>query len=141
MSKVSTAKEFNKKTGKKRIRSLTVKELIWFIIGVLITAMALTFLIIGLISDYADLGYNIFAPVNESMKTALGGVDFKWFGVITFVLGTLIYSLALSSSSKNEDREKEKEARRIQRLKAMEEAQNHGVVVDFTGTTSAGESK
>lgn len=141
MTKVKTPKEFttNKKTSK--AKSFTAKELTWLIIGILITLNALVFLVLGLISDYADLGYNIFEPVNSSMKSVLGGLDFKWFGVVTFILGTFICTLSLSSSSRNEDREKEKEARREQRLKAMQEAQNHGIVVDFTGTTSANEQK
>lgn len=141
MTKVKTPKEFlaNKKTS--RPKSFTTKELVWLIIGILIALNALVFLIIGLITDYADLGYDIFEPVNTSMKSVLGGIDFKWFGVITFVLGTLVCALSLSSSSRNEDREKEKEARREQRLKAMQEAQNQGIVVDFTGTTSANDQK
>ena len=132
MTKVKTPKEFSNKSQK--VKTFTGKELTWLIIGILISLNALVFLVLGLISDYADLGYT-------GMKSTLGGIDFKWFGVITFILGTFIYALALSSSSRNEDREKEKEARREQRLKAMEEAKNQGVVVDFTGTTSASETK
>ena len=139
MTKVKTPKEFNNKSQK--VKTFTGKELTWLVIGILISLNALVFLVLGLISDYADLGYNIFASANNGMKSALGGIDFKWFGVITFILGTFIYALALSSSSRNEDREKEKEDRREQRLKAMEEAKNQGVVVDFTGTTSASETK
>lgn len=139
MSKVKTPKEFSeKKNSKKGLKDfLSAKQWFWFILGILISVNAVTFLTIGLISDYGDLAYNIFEPANSGMIAALGGLDFKWFGVLTFVVGTLIYSLALSSSSKNEDREKEKSARREQRLKAMEEARNQGVVVDFTASSAS----
>ncbi len=136
MSKIKEPKEFReKKNGSKKF--LTAKQWFWFVLGILIAVNALIFLTLGLISDYGDLAYDIFESANTGMKTALGGLDFKWFGVVTFVLGTLIYSLALSSSSKNEDREKEKSARREQRLKAMEEARNQGVVVDFTASSAS----
>lgn len=139
MSKVKTPKEFiEKKKTKSGIKNfLSAKQWFWFVLGILIAINAVTFLTIGLISDYGDLAYDIFEAANTGMKTALGGLDFKWFGVLTFVVGTLIYSLALSSSSKNEDREKEKNARREQRLKAMEEARNQGVVVDFTSSSAS----
>lgn len=139
MSKVKTPKEFReeKKTSKGIKKVLSVKQWFWLILGILISVNAVTFLTIGLISDYGDLAYDIFEAANTGMKTALGGLDFKWFGVVTFVVGTLIYSLALSSSSKDEDREKEKNARREQRLKAMEEARNQGVVVDFTSSSAS----
>lgn len=138
MSKVKTPKEFSeKKTSKRSKNFLSAKQWFWFVLGILISVNAITFLTLGLISDYGDLAYDIFESANVGMRTALGGLDFKWFGVLTFVIGTLIYSLALSSSSKNEDREKEKNARREQRLKAMEEARNQGVVVDFTASSAS----
>ena len=114
MSKVKTPKEFReeKKTSKGIKKVLSVKQWFWLILGILISVNAITFLTIGLISDYGDLAYDIFEAANTGMKTALGGLDIKWLGVVTFVVGTLIYSLALSSSIKDEDLEKEKNARR-----------------------------
>ncbi len=138
MNKVKAPKEFDsKKKTKSSKKFLTPKQWVAFIIGILIALNALTFLVIGLVSDYGDLAYDIFESANNGMKASLGGIDFKWFGVITFVIGTLIYSLALSFSSKNDDREKEKEARRQQRLKAMKELQNQNVVVDFSATSAS----
>ena len=80
--------------------------------------------------------YSPFKVPNDGMIKALGGIDFKWFGVITLILGTFIFTLSLSMASKAEDREKEREARREQRIKAMEE-QSKSVVLNFEGTSSS----
>lgn len=127
-------KDFLNKKTEKLILGFSVKQLVWFIIGILVSINALIFLVLGLITDYASIPGNIISTPNQGMINALGGIDFKWFGVMTFVLGTLIYSLALSFASKNEDREKEREARREQRLKAMEE-QDKGIVLNYEEST------
>lgn len=127
-------KDFLNKKTEKLVLGFSVKQLVWFIIGILISINALIFLILGLITDYASIPGNIISTPNQGMINALGGIDFKWFGVMTFVLGTLIYSLALSFASKNEDRGKEREARREQRLKAMEE-QDKGIVLNYEEST------
>ena len=116
-------------------RTFTIKQLIWFILGVLISVNALIFLILGLINDYAPLAYSPFATPNDAMKTAMGGIDFKWFGVITLFLGTVIYSLALSFATKTQEREIEKAERRKQRrLFSFEEGEK--VVANFNTSTS-----
>ena len=125
----------NKKTNN-LFKGFTVKQIIWFIIGVLIALNALIFLILGLINDYASLPYSPFKVPNDGMIKSLCGIDFKWFGVITLILGTFIFTLSLSMASKAEDREKEREARREQRIKAMEE-QSKSVVLNFEGTSSS----
>lgn len=127
-------KDFLNKKTEKLVLGFSVKQLVWFIIGILISINALIFLVLGLITDYASIPGNIISTPNQGMINALGGIDFKWFGVMTFVLGTLIYSLTLSFASKNEDREKEREARREQRLKAMEE-QDKGIVLNYEEST------
>lgn len=127
-------KDFLNKKTEKLVLGFSVKQLVWFIIGILISINALIFLVLGLITDYASIPGNIISTPNQGMINALGGIDFKWFGVMTFVLGTLIYSLVLSFASKNEDREKEREARREQRLKAMEE-QDKGIVLNYEEST------
>lgn len=137
MYKEKRVKENKPKKVDNSSKSFGVKEIVWLTIGLLVAVDAIIWLILGLICDYADLSYNIFDAPNSGMKSALYGLDFKWFGVITLVLGALICSLSLSAANKNDDREKEKEARRQQRLKAMEEAKNQGVVVDFTESTTA----
>ena len=133
MKETTTIK--NKKTIN-FFKGFTAKQIFWFVLGVLIALNAIIFLILGLINDYASLPYSPFKVPNDGMKEVLFGIDFKWFGVITFILGTFIYALALSMASKAEDREKEREARREQRIRAMEE-QSKGVVLNFDGTTSS----
>ena len=125
----------NKKTNN-LLKGFTVKQIVWFIIGALIALNALIFLILGLINDYASLPYSPFKAPNDGMIKTLGGIYFKWFGVITLILGTFIFTLSLSMASKAEDREKEREARREQRIKAMEE-QSKSVVLNFEGTSSS----
>lgn len=125
----------NKKTNN-LLKGFTVKQIVWFIIGALIALNALIFLILGLINDYASLPYSPFKVPNDGMIKTLAGIDFKWFGVITLILGTFIFTLSLSMASKAEDREKEREARREQRIKAMEE-QSKSVVLNFEGTSSS----
>ena len=101
-------KEFseNKKTNK--VKQFTVKQAIWFVLGVLISVNALIFLFLGLINDYAPLAYSPFESANSGMISALFGIDFKWFGVITLILGTIIYSVALSFATKTREREEER---------------------------------
>ena len=55
----------------KKPSTFTIKQLIWFILGVLISVNALIFLILGLINDYAPLAYSPFATPNDAMKTAM----------------------------------------------------------------------
>lgn len=129
-----------KKESDGLVHGFSIKQLIWFILGVLIAVLGLVFLVLGLIEDYADIPNSILTSPNAGMIAALGGIDFKWFGVLAFMLGVLIYALALSFASKNADREKEKEARREQRLKAMRD-NNKGVVVNFDGSSSANSEK
>lgn len=127
-------KEFseNKKTSK--AKQFTIKQAIWFILGVLISGNALIFLILGLINDYAPLAYSPFESANSGMIALLFGIDFKWFGVITLVLGTIIYSCALSFATKTQEREEERIARRKQRRFFSDEGEN--VVADYSVSTS-----
>ena len=126
------------KNETRKVGPFTVKQFVWFLLGVLIAANALVFLVLGLIDDYAGINNSILTAPNTGMKEALGGIGFTWFGVFTLILGTLIFSLVLSFSSKDDDREKEKLSRREQRLKAMREQQEkeQKVVIDFSGTSA-----
>ncbi len=126
---------FEQGNKKERATVFTTKQLFWFVLGVLITANAIIFLILGLINDYASIAYSPFEVPNNGMKTALGGIDFKWFGVITFILGTIIYSLALSFATKTQEREQERVARRKQR-RLFSSAEGEKVVSDFSVSTS-----
>ena len=119
----------------KTYKGFTAKQIFWLVFGILVSINAIIFLVLGLITDYANLPGDILEAPDASMKAMMGGVGFTWFGVITFIVGTFIYSLALSFSSKSADREKEREARREQRLKAMEE-ENKGIVVDYTSSSA-----
>lgn len=125
------------KKSKSVLKVFTPKQLFWFILGVLITANAVVFLALGLINDYANLAFSPFEAANEGMKAALGGIDFKWFGVITLILGTIIYSLALSFSAKSAEREKEREERRKQR-RFFSNIDGEKVVASFNTSTSEG---
>lgn len=135
--------DFKQNKEEKKIGPFTVKQFIWFILGALIALNALTFLVLGLIDDYAGINNSILTAPNSSMKASLGGIGFTWFGVITLVLGALIVALSLSFSSKDDDREKERTSRREQRLKAMREQEENKqkVVLDFSSTSAQEETK
>lgn len=128
-------KNFEQVNKKERVKVFTAKQLFWFVLGVLITANALIFLVLGLINDYAPIAYSPFETPNEGMKALLGGIDFKWFGVITFILGTIIYSLALSFFAKTQEREQERVARRKQR-RLFSSLDGEKVVANFNVSTS-----
>lgn len=125
------------KSAKKKniFSSFSWKQLVWLFIGLAIIIMGIIFLIFGLIDDYSGLSSTAFTAGNNGMKQALGGLDFKWFGVLSTILGAFIFAMSLSLSSKSEDRESEKAARREQRLKAMNENKDKQVVLNFEGTT------
>lgn len=127
--------EFTQNTKKAKAKTFTPKQLFWFILGILITVNALIFLVLGLINDYAPLAYSPFETPNNAMASMLYGIDFKWFGVITLILGTIIYSLALSFATKTQEREEERVARRKQRRLFVSEGEK--VVANFDNTTSA----
>ena len=103
----------------KKIKNFTIKQLVFLIIALLIIAMSLTFLVLGLIDDYANIKNSILTTPNSSMKTMCWGIGFTWFGVIFTCVGSIILAFVLSSSAKLEERELEKQARRKQRLEAM----------------------
>lgn len=103
----------------KRIKSFTVKQFVFFIIALLIIATAITFLVLGLIDDYANIKNSILTLPNSSMKSKCWGIGFTWFGVIFTGVGSIILAFTLSSAAKLEERENEKQARRKQRLESM----------------------
>lgn len=135
--------EFKQNKEENKVGPFTVKQFIWFVLGLAIAANALVFLVLGLIDDYAGINNSILTLPNSSMKEMMGGIGFTWFGAITLVLAALIIALSLSFSSKDDDREKERTSRREQRLKAMreQEANQQKVVLDFSGTSAQEESK
>ena len=132
---MSKKENFEQGIKKERAKVFTGKQLFWFVFGVLISINAIIFLILGLINDYAPIAYSPFETPNEGMKALLGGIDFKWFGVITFILGTIIYSLALSFSAKTQEREQERVARRKQR-RLFSSADGEKVVANYNVSTS-----
>ena len=103
----------------KRIKSFTVKQFVFFIIALLIIATAITFLVLGLIDDYANIKNSILTLPNSSMKSKCWGIGFTWFGVIFNGVGSIILAFTLSSAAKLEERENEKQARRKQRIENM----------------------
>lgn len=135
--------EFKQNKEEKKVGPFSIKQFVWFILGLAIAANALTFLVLGLIDDYAGINNSILTTPNSSMKEMMGGIGFTWFGAMTLVLGALIIALSLSFSSKDDDREKERTSRREQRLKAMREQEQakEKVVLDFSGTSAQEESK
>ena len=132
---MSKKENFEQGIKKERAKVFTGKQLFWFVFGVLISINAIIFLILGLINDYASLAYSPFESPNNGMIAALGGIDFKWFGVITLILGTIIYSLALSFSAKTQEREQERVARRKQR-RLFSSAYGEKVVANYNVSTS-----
>lgn len=132
---MSKKENFEQGIKKERAKVFTGKQLFWFVFGVLISINAIIFLILGLINDYASLAYSPFESSNNGMIAALGGIDFKWFGVITLILGTIIYSLALSFSAKTQEREQERVARRKQR-RLFSSADGEKVVANYNVSTS-----
>ena len=106
-------------TKNKFFKVFSVKELIAFIIALLLITFGLTMLVLGLIDDYTNLYNSPLTIPNSSMKSMMGGVGFTWFGVIVTVVGSIILAFSLSFASKSEDREKEREARRKQRREAL----------------------
>ena len=132
---MSKKENFEQGIKKERAKVFTGKQLFWFVFGVLISINAIIFLILGLINDYASLAYSPFESPNNGMIAALSGIDFKWFGVITLILGTIIYSLALSFSAKTQEREQERVARRKQR-RLFSSADGEKVVANYNVSTS-----
>lgn len=115
----------NKKSSKKGLKNFTIKQLVALIIGILIVATSLIFLVLGLIEEYANIPNSILTTPDSSMKSIFGGVGFTWFGVIFTVVGSVIIAFSLSLASKLEEREQEKEARRKQRLAALNQSSSN----------------
>ena len=126
------------KSSSKKIIGFSVKQFVWFIIGLLIILTAICFLVLGLIEEYANVKNSIFTIPNSSMKSIFGGVGFVWFGIIFVCVGSVILAFALSLSAKNEERELEKEARRKQRL---EQINNNKINLDVSSSTIVNSEK
>ncbi len=127
------------KTKNNFFKAFSVKELIAFIIAVLLILTGLTFLVLGLIDDYTNIYNSILTTPNTSMKSMMGGIGFTWFGVIVNILGAIILAFSLSYASKSEDREKEREARRRQRRESL--SSNNEVPTYSTIMNSSQEKK
>lgn len=136
--------ETNNKTNKKRtLRSqFTTKQYIAFLIGILFLVVGIVCTVLGLIGDYADSTIaKPFSGASAALVNAFHfGLTLTWLGVFFVLVGALIFALSLSFASKNEDRNNEREARRKQRLEAME---NSDVIIDATAVigSTVSESK
>ncbi len=136
--------ETNNKTNKKRtLRSqFTTKQYIAFLIGILFLVVGIVCTVLGLIGDYADSTIaKPFSGASAALVSAFHfGLTLTWLGVFFVLVGALIFALSLSFASKNEDRNNEREARRKQRLEAME---NSDVIIDATAVigSTVSESK
>jgi heme/copper-type cytochrome/quinol oxidase subunit 2 len=119
----------------KKINDFSIKQFVWFLLGITSRVGGATMLVFGLIGDYGDFANNFFADANAHLIALFHfGMSMTWFGVFLILLGALIIALALNFAARSEEREKEREVRRQERLKAFGDASNN-LAIDIEQTT------
>lgn len=119
----------------KFFKSFSVKNMVWFVIGVIFNLCGLSFLVTIIIGGNIDVAPSknpillADAALKNLTKSVLG---FLYWGIILLLLGALIVALVLSSASRNEDRDRERQLRREQRLKQMADIEKENVTITST---------
>lgn len=109
------AKEVNKKAVK-------IFEIIWYTLCSLVIVWGLTYIVLGLIAQYANVpdNKNYLLQASNDLAKTFGGLGFFQWGLIIFSSGVVAAVLVLLIVSGTVDKTSEKAARRAARLAKIE---------------------
>lgn len=100
---------------------ISVFELVWYILSGLIALWGLTYIVLGLVAQYADLPQhnNALLDASNTIKR-LFGLDFLGWGMILLVIGVVLAVIVLLAVASKAGKTTEKAARRAARLAKLE---------------------
>lgn len=100
---------------------ISVFELVWYILSGLIALWGLTYIVLGLVAQYADLPQHNNALLDASNRIKrLFGLDFLGWGMILLVIGVVLAVIVLLAVASKAGKTTEKAARRAARLAKLE---------------------
>ena len=98
-------------------KNLSLVELIVYGVSAAIALWGLTYIVLGLIGSYINVGAEDNALLNGSQALAkVFGLGFLGWGLILVAIGAVIAVVCLCINAKKTDKEAEKAARRAARL-------------------------
>jgi len=101
---------------------VTKKEFAWYVIAGILVFIGLTLIIFDIIGDNIGVGTGdnwIMTAQNAVIEWSKINMDWRAWGIIFFLLGSLVIVITLSTFAKGADRLVEKEQRRQARLAAI----------------------
>ncbi|MDD3207731.1 MAG: hypothetical protein PHV19_04410 [Bacilli bacterium] len=101
---------------------VTKKEFAWYVIAGILVFIGLTLIIFDIIGDNIRVGAGdnwILTAQNAVIEWSKINMDWRAWGIIFFLLGSLVIVITLSTFAKGADRLVEKEQRRQARLAAI----------------------
>lgn len=113
------AKEINKK-------AIKIFEVIWYTICSAVIVWGLTYIVLGLVAEYAAIPdhKNELLQASNKLAATFGGLGFFQWGLIIFGIGMACAILVLLIVAATVDKTSEKAARRAARLAKIEADMN-----------------
>lgn len=110
-------------TVERKEKSLSRKELAWYIAAGILLVWGLTFIVIGLIGDYYPALYsdNWVRTSENAWLTNWSNMGYFWWGMILAGVGVLMAVIVLTVSAREGEKDAERALRRAQRLAIEQE--------------------
>lgn len=99
-------------------KKLSKKEIVWYSISGFIALAGLFFLILGIVGDHLPVVYsdNWILYSEPMWLSNWSGLSYRTFGLILFLIGSLLAVICLAVFAREGDRDAERALRRAQRL-------------------------
>lgn len=97
-------------------KKITVKELVWHIIGGVIWVCGLAWAVTGLVGSYLKVGNGIDVAESDFIAWSKINLSFEAWGFILLAIGTLILVINLFYFAKKADTDTDRASKRLQRL-------------------------
>lgn len=97
------------------------KEVVWYVIAGVFALFGITLMVFGIIGHHMNvaLSDNFIKSAEDALINAIKiPFDFRIWGIMFVLIGTIILIIALNANAKKADRDIEKTIRRQQRLNA-----------------------
>lgn len=109
----------------KKLKNVTVFELIGYIVSIGLALWGLTYLVLGAIAGFISSTDGL--AVADATIKKLFGLGYFYWGLIIFLLGVAILLIFLCVYAKKNDRQIERETRRAARLAQIKESEANQV--------------
>lgn len=114
----------------KKVRKVSILEIIVYAVGGALALWGLTYMVLGLFGEFLPSGNGVKDASDVIKKTF--GLSFFWWGVIILLIGMVIVVFTLCLNAKKSDREIERETRRAARLAQFRKSEEDpkGEIID-----------